>query len=231
MAKVVGVLKHASAPLLTKSGEKSASRPIDPQDTKVEVIVDGKPQECAVLAAVRKYCEALAAKKAAEDEAGKHAEVLRAFVGEVRTENAIQGDYQKTYRVVGEVGKVDGVSTQFQTDVSQADKWSCKKGVDLDAVRRKVGATVFDEVAEQEEEISIAKEILANRKERKEFSKALLDKFGVEGIKKYFKRDVVWVVKDGMDKLQYTLPNDQKAVLEQGFTQAADSVKDVSQKV
>jgi len=231
MAKVVGSLKHASAPLLTKSGAKSEARPIDPQDTKVEVTVDGKPEEKSVLEAVRKYCQALAAKKAAEEEAGVYAEVLRAFVGDVRTENAAQGDYQKTYRVVGDQYTEGKVKMQAQTDVTGADKFTRRKGVDLDAVRKRVGAASFDTVAEQEETITFNEAILKNRAERKELSKLLLEKFGVEGIKKYFVREAVWVTKDGMDKTQHTLAPEVKAILAECFQQAADSVKDVSQEI
>jgi hypothetical protein len=226
MAKIVGILKHASVPTLTASGNKSEARAVDPQDTKVEVLVDGKPETRSVLETVRKFCKALAEKKAKEEEAADHAIVLRTFVGELRTSNAVQGDYQKTYRVVGE--SADKV--QYMADVSQADAWGALKGVDMKALRKKTGAAVFDAVVEEDESISIKPEILKNKVLRKEFSAALTAAFGIEGVKKYFQREVTWGVKEGTDKAQYTLPADQKVVLTEGFKQSADSVKDASQK-
>jgi hypothetical protein len=225
MAKVKGILKHASAPTLTASGKKSEVRAVDPQDTVVEVENKSDPQP--VLEAVRKYCKALAEKKAAEEAAAEHAEVLRAYVGELREGNAKQGDYQKTYRVVGE--RKDKVL--FQADVSQSDKWIAIKGVDLKAVRSKVGAVFFDAIAEEDTTISIKDEILKNRAERVELSKALEAALGIEGIKKYFKKETIYVVREGMDKKQYALPDAEKAALEGGFKQAADTVKDASQAV
>jgi hypothetical protein len=225
MAKVKGVLKYASAPTLTAAGKKSEARAVDPQDTVVEV--ESKAEEQSVLKSVKAYCKAMADEKAAKKAAEEQAEILRAYVGELRSQNAVQGDYQKTYRVVGE--KADKL--QYQVDVSQADKWGPRKDVDLKALRLKVGVAAFDAVAEEDTTISIKDEILKNRSERVALSKALEAALGVEGIKKYFSKETVWVVKEGMEKAQYSLPADQKTALAEGFKQVADSVKDSSQKV
>lgn len=222
MAKVVGSLKHASAPVLTASGKKSEARAVDPEDTTVEV--DSKKDPQVVKLAVRKYCTALKSKKEAEEAAAAAAEVLRAYVSAVRGENATQGDYQKTYRVVGE--RRDKV--MYATDVSQSDKWSPIKGVDLKDLRTQFPAA-FDGVAEEETTIKIRDDVMKNRAKRLALSKALEAALGVQGIKEYFEKETVWVVKDGMDKKQYELDGDEKVVLEKGFKQVSDSVKDASQ--
>jgi len=221
MAKVYGVLKQASVPVLTASGKKSEVRAVDPQDTQVQVdrVKDLQP----VKEAVRLYCKANAEKKAAEKAVAKHAEVLRTYVGELRTVNAVAGDYQKSYRVVGD--RRD--KRIHQADVSQQDRWNPQKGMDLKTLRSE-DATAFDAVAEEETVISIKDEVLKNRTLRVELSKALEGALGVEGIKKYFTKETTYVVRSGMDKLQFTLPAQQKLVLERGFKQAADAVKDAS---
>ena len=225
MAKVVGVLKQASAPTLTPTGQKSGARAVDPQDTEVQV--DGKVNPQSVKQAVRNYVKALADKKEAEEKAAEQAEVLRAYAGELRAANAVAGDYQKTYRVMGERFNKE----QFQVDVTQSDKWNPIKGVDLKKLRADKGPVIFDAVVEEETTISIKEEILKNRTLRVELSKALEAALGVEGIKKYFKKETVFVVKEGADKKQYTLPAPEKAVLEAGFKQVSDSVKDSTVKV
>jgi hypothetical protein len=225
MAKVVGVLKQASAPTLTPTGQKSEARAVDPQDTVVQVEGNFNPQ--LVKHAVRNYVKALADKKGAEERAAEQAEVLRAYAGELRAANAVAGDYQKTYRVVGERLNKE----QFLVDVSQSDRWTPVKGVDLKKLRADKGAVLFDAVVEEETTISIKDEILKNRTLRIELSKALEAALGVEGIKKYFKKETVFVVKEGTDKKQYTLPAPEKGVLEAGFKQVSDSVKDATVKV
>lgn len=224
MAKVVGILKHASVPTLTPSGKKSEARAVDPQETMVEM--DGEKEPIEVKKAVKLYVKALTAKKQAEKDAERYAEILRTFVGDLRTSNAVAGDYQKTYRVVG--GFED--KRRFQTDVSQVDRWSPIDGIDMKALRSKVGASVFDAVVEEDEVVSIKPEILKNKVERKAFSAELTRTFGIEGVKKYFRREVTWIVREGMDRAQYALPSAQRSVLETGFRQSADSVKDTSEK-
>jgi len=224
MAKVKGVLKHASVPVRTASGNPSEVRAVDPGDTVVEIDSQKDPQ--SVLEAVRRYCQALSSKKEAEEKAAEAAEVLRAYVGELRKERAEQGDYQKTFRVIGE--RLNRVV--FAADVSQADRWSLVKGVDPKKVRAK-DPDNFDLIAEEETTISIKEEVLSNRAERLALSRILEEALGVEGIRKYFKKDTVWVVREGMERRQYTLPPEQHALLTEAFKQATDSVKDARQKV
>lgn len=221
MARVVGILKNASAPVLTPGGKPSEARAVDPQDTVVESDeLGGKVQ---VRESVRRYCKALAAKKLAEKEAEEHAAVLRAYVGELRRRNALQGDYQKTYRVVGE--RADKLV--YQVDVSEFDSWRPLKGVDLKELRA-LDREAFDDVAEEETTISIKDEVLKNKALRLELSRKLEEALGVDGIKKFFKKETTYVVREGMDARHHTLPKAQAAVLEKGFKQVADSVKDAT---
>lgn len=222
MAKVKGTLKYASVATSTPSGEKSEVRAVDPQDTVVEVEVKGdKSRDIVVKSAPEVYIQALADKKAAEAQAEMYGGVLRAYAGELRGDNALAGDYQKTYRVVGD--KCGGVL--YQVDVSQADKWNPVKGVDLAELRKK-DKDAFDAVAEEEKTISIKEEVMNNRDLRAELSKGLLAQFGVEGIKKFFKQETVYIVREGMEEKQYTLPDKQRAVLAAGWKQVADGVRD-----
>jgi hypothetical protein len=219
---VKGTLKYAAVATSTPSGEKSEVRAVDPQNTEVEGKDEkGKPADVFVKAAPQGYILALADKKAAEARAERYGEILRTYVGDLRDQNALAGDYQKTYRVVGDRhGDV-----LYQVDVAEADKWNPVKGVDLKALRAKDKAS-FDAVADEDSTISIREEVMDNRDLRAELSKGLLAQFGVEGIKKFFKQDTVFIVRKGMEEKQYALPAEQKVVLNAGWKQVADGVRD-----
>jgi len=223
MSKVVGVLKNASVPALTKSGEKSEARAVDPQDTQVEV--DGSKNPVDVKGAVLRYCKALKAKKDAENEAAVAADALRAYVGELRKENAEQGDYQKTYRVVGE--RRD--KKVYAADVTQSDRWNMRKKVKPADVLKEHGKVVFDKVVLTDESIQIRGDVMSNRAKRRELSKKLEEALGIDGIREFFEKVTMYRVRDGMDRDQYTLDASEWAVIDALFTQSADSVKDATQ--
>lgn len=223
MSRVVGVLKSASVPALTKSGEKSEARAVDPQDTQVDV--DGSKNPVDVKGAVLRYCKALKAKKDAENEAAVAADALRAYVGKLRKGNAEQGDYQKTYRVVGE--RRD--KKVYATDVSQLDRWNMRKKVKPADVIEEHGKEMFDRIVVTEESIKIRDDVMSNRAKRRELSKKLEDVLGIDGIREFFEKVTTYSVRDGIDKEQYTLDDSEKAVLNALFTQSADAVKDATQ--
>jgi len=222
MARVVGLLKNAAAPTLTPSGKESEARAIDPQDSTV-TDADGK-NPVVVKEAVRLYAKALAAKKAAEEDAADKAEILRVYVGDLRWENAVQGDYHKTYRVVGD--RRDKL--QYAVDVSEVARFNPIKGVKSKDVIDEHGKDAFDAVVVQEETIKIKDSILSNRAKRLELSKKLEEALGADGIKEFFQKDTIFVVREGMDEKRYTMVPEQRCVLEKMFKQTSDSVKDAT---
>jgi hypothetical protein len=224
MPKLKGALKKASVAIQTPAGKKSAARAIEPDDTTV-ILEDGS--EVTVKTAVAAYVKALAASKAAKNEADGHAEVVRTYVGAVRDDNAEAGDYQKTYRVLG--SKAAG--TQFAVDVSQSDRFGVNKDVDWGTLRQLLGDSDFEKLFEEETVIQIKPEVLKNEKMRKKLSKVLFEALGTEGIKEYFLRETTFSVKPGMVEEQYTLEPELRTVLRENTKQVADSVKDATSNV
>ncbi|MBD3260922.1 MAG: hypothetical protein GF334_04470 [Candidatus Altiarchaeales archaeon] len=232
-----GALTKADVDVKTPSGKKSAIRAIDPTDTVIEVEreTDGKTsaEDIKVKAAITDYVQKLKTKKAAEEAAAEAADVVRFFVGLVRTDNARQGDYQKTYRLMGNKGQ----KTEYAVDVSENDKWSVSKELDLndkktrEALIEKIGQEDFDKLFEELTTIGIKKEILNNEALRKELSATLFKLLGKDGIKKFFRRETVWTVKKGTEKLQYELPEETVKEFKKIATQAADTVKDASKPI
>lgn len=223
MSRVVGVLKNASVPALTKSGGKSQARAVDPQDTQVEV--EGSKNPVDVKGEVIRYCKALRIKKEAENEAAISADALRTYVEELRRSNAVQGDYQKTYRVVGD--RRD--KKVFAVDVSQADRWNLDKKAKPAEITKQHGKQVFDKVVVTDETIKIRDDVMSNRAKRRELSKRLEEALGIDGIREFFEKVTTYAVRDGMAEEQYTIDSTERAVLDAMFTQSADSVKDATQ--
>ena len=225
MFKVTGPLAKASVELKTTTGEKSTVRAIDPGNT---VVTDDVAKETVeIKKAIATYVKALATKKEAEAEAAKAADVIRFYTGEVRDENAIQGDYQKTYRLLGEITK----GTQLAVDVSQADRSSLTKGTKIEDAKKELGKNLFAATFELETFIKIKDSVMKNAALRKELSKKLFDALGQEGIKTYFEKEEEWVVLSGTEKAQYKLTPAERTLLLKFVTLYADSVKDTSTKI
>jgi len=218
---ITGPLNQATVAIKTESGKASALRAIDPEKTAV-TMDDGTI--VVVKTAVNDYVKNILLKKSAEDQAADAAAVLRAYVGAVRDENAYQGDYQKSYRVIG--SKTD--KTQRAADVSQVDKFSVPKTEDIKAIREALGDDVFKDVFEQVTTISIKKNILDNAKKRKELSEKLVEALGKEGIKEFFQKEDVYVIRKGMDQKQYALDPAVRTKLLEQVKQSADAVKDAT---
>jgi hypothetical protein len=223
VAKIVGPLKHAAPQTLTPSGNVSKARSVDPEDTQV----DAGSKKLAVVDAVKAYVDATALQKQAKKDADEMAEVIRAYVGAVRRECAVQGDYQKTWRVIGEVED----KKRLSVDVSEVDGWNIIKTVKVEDLRKEHGKEAFSAVVEEETTISIKESVLKNRALRAELSKKLEEALGVDGIREYFEKKTTFSVKEGMEQKQYSLPAEQAAVLTGLFKQTADSVKDSTSPV
>lgn len=129
MPKVKDPLEKVGCDILTAKGKKSTKRGINPKDT---VVINDTGEEVKVRSAVTAYAQAMKKKKDAEEAAAKAAEVLRTYAGRVRDDNADEGDYQKSYRILGNKGHItldDGTTVTFQysADDSQNDRFTIAK--------------------------------------------------------------------------------------------------------
>ncbi len=207
--------------LKTASGEDSAVRALDAMNA---IVVHDDGTEQNVAQAVVKYVIQDTEEKAAKAAKEKAAEVIRLFAGTVRDENALNGDYQKTLRIVGSEIK----NTQYAVDASHIDKFSVpKKKADLDALKATLG-TAFNSIFEPTIEISIKKSVLENDDLRKELSAALFKALGADGIRKYFDKEETFRVKKGMAEAQYALEKTVREALRKNVKQTADALKDAS---
>lgn len=214
----------------TASGKKSVVRCIDPQDDTVtlQVEVDDEIEDRTemVKGQVKAFVKASESEKAFKTQKEEAARYLREYVCKNRDENAIEGDYQKTYRVLGTKG---AGGLQYAADVSQADKFSLPKDSQLiEDLRGSIDSDLFDENFEKVLVIQIKPEILKNDKTRREFSKLIVEAIGVEGLKKYFQKEEIYEVKEGLDQRQYAMDSEDRAKILGVAKQAADSVKDTS---
>jgi len=244
MASVKDPLEAVDCDILTGKGKKSAKRGIDPKDT---LVINDAGEEIKVRSAVTSYAQAMKKKKDAEEAAAAAADILKTYVGKVRDNNAVEGDYQKSYRVLGNKGHItleDGTSVTFQysADDSQNDRFLvAKKEVPDEKDPTKmierpltvkevhdILGTDFDVTHEDDITISLKKSILDNKKERKEFSEVLVKAFGTEGIKKYFTKETVVVVKDGMAEQQYKLTKEQREKFQTVAVPYSDTLKAVT---
>jgi hypothetical protein len=149
---------------------------------------------------------------------------LRAYVKPIRDTNAYAGDYQKSFRVAGIVAKS---GLQYGALVAHIDRWGLpKKEVDIAALKKLVGDKFFKEHFEKEITIAIKSEVLENKVLRKELTDKLLEALGVDGLKKYFKKEEVWTVTPGLDKGQYDLDNETRTDMLESCKQYADKVEE-----
>ena len=208
----------------TASGAESAARAIDPINSTV---VTDEGEEVRVVEAVTQYVLQDTAEKAAKEAKEKQAAVIRTYTGTVRDENALAGEYQKTLRVLGR--QIKGV--QYAVDASHTDKYSVPDSKeDIERIKTLMGPA-FETVFEQTVELSIKKNVMENETLRKELSQVLFKALGVEGIKKFFKKEDTWRVKKGVAENQYMLDKAVREALRANAKQAADALKDASAAV
>jgi len=215
-----GYAKTTTA-LKTANGKDSVIRAVDPADS---IVVLDDRSEVKVAAAVTSYFLHDAQEKAAKEAKEASAEIVRLYAGSVRDDNALNGEYQKTLRVVGtKVKKV-----QYAVDAAHTDKFTAPKSKDdIEAIKTALGSN-FDTIFEESVEIGIKDTVMKNDTLRKELSKVLFDALGAEGIKKYFDRETTWRVKKGMAEDQYKLEKAVREILRTKAPQAKDALKDAS---
>jgi len=214
----------------TASGKASAVRAVDPQDETVtiELEVGDEIEECTeiVKGQVQAFVQASNSEKSFKEQKETAAKYLREYVTKMRDENAKEGDYQKTYRLLGPKGKS---GSQFAADLSQNDKFSMPKDQTLiESLKDILDKDTFEETFEKVLTIQIKPEILKNDKKRREFSKIIVEAIGVEGLRKYFEREETYQVKKGLDKRQYEMDEDERKALFEVLTPSADTVKNTS---
>ena len=205
----------------TASGKNSVAREIDPQNALVP------NSQKTVKQAVSDYVEANKVYKDAEKIAKSAGEDVKTFIKQHRDTNAEQGDYQKTYRVLG---NKDG-DTLFAADVSQIDKWTIPKSdIEIDAIKDLVGDDFFAKMLSKEVTISIRKEVMDNKVLRAELTAKLVSTFGKD-LNKYFVKEEVWETADGLAELQYKLDKDKRDKMRGVLKPSSDAIKDASYTV
>lgn len=220
----------------TASGEKSVMQDVFP-DAEIEVYYEvnrgtkKKPlmEKVAhkVRQLVRQYVIADNHMKSAKEQAEEAAQGLRVFAREFRAGRLKETDkYQRTYRINGETSK----KTQFAVSCAAQDRFSLpKKEKDIDAIREIVGKDFFKAHFERELSIEIRKEVLEDRKLRRELTDKLLEAFGgEEELKKWFVKDEKWSVKPGLDEAQYELDDETREAFQEACPQYGDQIKNAT---
>jgi len=221
---------------LTPEGAVSTMRTVYPTDaeettydkpTKVgKKVISVEKIVKKVKDAVRDFVQASTREAAAKEQKEEAANLLRNYVTPLRDANAYNGDYQKSYRVAGIVATT---GLQYGVGVSQQDRVNLpKKETEIAAIKALVGKDFFDKMFSKDVTISIKKEVIENKATLKELSIDLVEKFGVEGLKKYFKKEEVWTVNKGFDLAQYRLEDAVRKQLLELVTMYADQVSDES---
>jgi hypothetical protein len=214
------VLNKIASKTVTDSGAKSKARTIDPLDSSV-TLVDGSV--VTVKEAVNSFIRFDLQEKSAKEQKAEAAEVVKLYAGKMRDENAVNGDYQKTYRILGSKTK----AAQHAADISQSDKFSIpKKNDDIEALKKILGDD-FGSYLERDISISIKPEVLKNRKLRADLSKRLAESFGAE-LSNFFVKEEIWTSVKGIDQRQYELEENQRTQMREKLKPAADSIKNTS---
>jgi hypothetical protein len=220
----------------TASGEKSVAEDVFVDDS-VEVfyeVNDGtkaKPVmrsvKHLVKGLIRQFVIADNNAKLAKEQAEEASQGIKIFVSEHREERFKNTDrYQGSYRVNGEVkGK-----TQYAVQVNAQNRVSLpKKEKDMDTLRDIVGKEWFAKVFERELNISIRKEVLEDRKMRRQLTDKLIKAFGEEGLKEWFVKSEEWGVKDDVkvNEIYYELDTETRQEAQEICPLYADQIKNV----
>lgn len=213
--------KFESVEIKTAAGKVSEARGVNAGD---EVVTLGKAK-IPVADAITSYVNALSVMKTAEEEKDKQANIIRTFVGDIRTYFRKKADHSKTYRIFG---KVAG-SIQYALDVIMMDKWSVpKKNEDWETLKKEVTASVFNQLFEEIQVIKIKKIITDNDQKRRELTKKLVSFFGEDGIKEYFEKETSYEVKAGLAETLPKMSEEVQASVLKHLTQSSDMIKDAT---
>lgn len=220
----------------TKEGEKSIIQDVFPDsDTEVYYEINEGTKKKPLLKNVKHKVRELVRQfviadnnaKAAKEQAEEAAQGIRVFAKEFREARYKETDkFQSTYRVNGEVTK----TTQFAVSSAAQDRFSLpKKEKDIDEIRKVVGKDFFNKYFERVLNIAIRKEVLEDRKLRRELTDKLIKAFdGEEGLKKWFVKEEKWSIKNGLLEGQYELDSEKREEFLEKCPQYADQIKNVS---
>lgn len=222
--------------VLTEKSNKSVMQDVFP-NTETEVYYEvnrgtkKKPEmekvKHIVQKLVRQFVVADNNAKAAKEQADEAAQGLRVFAKEFRETRYKETDkFQTTYRINGEATK----TIQFAVFAAAQDRFSLpKKEKDIDEIRKIVGKDFFKKHFERVLNIGIRKEVMENRKLRRELTNKLIDAFGGEDeLKKWFVKEEIWSVKPGLREGQYELDDEKREEFLEKCPQYADQIKNVS---
>jgi hypothetical protein len=208
-------------------GKEPVVRDYDPKDASIEVGSGKKKENKRIKTLIKDFILFMRQEKSYKKQKEEVAEHIREFTGNLRDENALAGDYQKTYRLIE---SVDG-GIETAVNVTQTDKFSKIIDDAVQGIKKVVGDTFFNKFFEKDISISIKPEMLADKTARQELSEALVKALGVDGVKKYFVKEEAWAIKDGLDKGQYELGKDTLPKFREVVKQNADAISESSKKI
>lgn len=222
----------------TSSGKKSDHEDVFP-DKNSEVFFEvnrgtkAKPNienvRHNVQELVRKYVKADNIMKSAKDDVEEAAEGIRVFSQIFREQRYDTTErYQRSYRINGPVSG----NLQYAVSCAAQDRFSLPKDIKkIDKIREAVGKDFFNDNFERVLSVSIRKEVIEDRKKRKELTNLLIKALGgQEEFKKWFVKDEVWSVKAdaNLPKKRLDLPKETREKFDELCKQYADQIKNAS---
>lgn len=222
--------------ITTEEGNKSVMQDVFPNNsTEVFYEVNDGTAKKPVMRSVKHKIQKLIKQfvvahnnaKAIKEQADEAAQGIRVFAKEFREERFKNtGKYKGSYRINGE----KTAATQYAVSCAAQDRFSLpKKEEDIDTIRKLVGKSFFNKYFERELNISIRKEIMEDKKQRRELTDKLIDAFGgEEELKKWFVKEEVWTVKPGLLEGQYDLDEETRQSFSDLCPQYSDQVKNAS---
>jgi len=209
--------KFSTSEVLNNQGKPSKVRLID---TSMQT-----DSHRALKEAVTCYLQIEEKKEELEASRIKHGYLIRSYIKEVRSYFNKKRIYTKTYRIEGEKTPLK----RYIIDVSSLDKYSYSdKKEDMDRLRNGIGKDIFNQIFDQKSTIKIRDTITNSDTKRKEFTQAIISVLGIEKLREYFEELVTYKLKPGLSEKIYDYTPDIQATLLDYFTQALDSLKDVS---
>lgn len=178
---------------------------------------------------VRQFVKADAIMKSAKDDLEEAAQGLRVF-GSVFREKRFKNTerYQRSYRINGPMSQ----KLQYAVSCAAQNRFSMpKKDEDIDTLRKVVGKDFFKKNFTRELTVSIRKEVIEDKKKRKELTALLIKVLGgTDEFKKWFVKEEVWAIKADaeLDKYRLSLDDETREQFDEICKQYADQIKNAS---
>lgn len=197
--------------ITTKNGKSSNVRGISPVDSSVKkALID--------------FVTLSKEEKRIKEEKDKAANILRAFISNVRNFFAKKNIFIKTYRVEE---KTDNIV--YAADITASERYSLPTNKeDINKLKKELSKGVYDQLFEESITIKI-KDIISNDpKKRKELLKTLVDTLGEDKFKEYFTKEESIDIKEGFMEKIYQLSEEERNIIFKYIKPSLDSVKDTS---